>query len=556
METSLLNQLKFSWKFSKPYKGALSLYLVSQLAGIALSLMFIWYSKQAIDLAVGSSTEALYQQLIPAVLCLLGSFVLGIYGYRLNEKTRITMLVDLQKQILQGQMTSSWKNSSDWHTGDLLVRANTDSSEIVQVLGNVLISVVVTLVRIIGAVGLLWWMDPMLAIILLCVSPLVLFSKIYLKKLKKLNQQLKKSESSLGETMQENLRMRLFIRAINLEDKRWQEIEKKQNNIYDMKMSVLNFTTFSRGFMGSIINIGYLITFVWGVLKLQSGEITFGTMSAFLQLVARIQGPILTMFGYIPVLVRFRTAVDRVMELFSRENEPTLPAVRLKPIDQITLKNISFSYGQEPLLSGINLTIKKGEPTAILGHSGQGKSTLLRIILNLIPQSTGTVSLFSDGKEIPMSSAYRNNFAYVPQGDKLLSGTIRENLSAMEELAEEDINQALELSRAEFVHQLPAGLENTVAEGAHGLSEGQGQRLGIARALLQDAQVWLLDEITSALDKQTAMEVVKNLVETGKDKVIVFVTHDPAIASLCTQIIVLDAPEKQEEKNNKYHDGN
>jgi len=556
LETSLLNQLKFSWKFSKPYKGALSLYLVSQLAGIALSLMFIWYSKQAIDLAVGSSTEALYQQLIPAVLCLLGSFVLGIYGYRLNEKTRITMLVDLQKQILQGQMTSSWKNSSDWHTGDLLVRANTDSSEIVQVLGNVLISVVVTLVRIIGAVGLLWWMDPMLAIILLCVSPLVLFSKIYLKKLKKLNQQLKKSESSLGETMQENLRMRLFIRAINLEDKRWQEIEKKQNNIYDMKMSVLNFTTFSRGFMGSIINIGYLITFVWGVLKLQSGEITFGTMSAFLQLVARIQGPILTMFGYIPVLVRFRTAVDRVMELFSRENEPTLPAVRLKPIDQITLKNISFSYGQEPLLSGINLTIKKGEPTAILGHSGQGKSTLLRIILNLIPQSTGTVSLFSDGKEIPMSSAYRNNFAYVPQGDKLLSGTIRENLSAMEELAEEDINQALELSRAEFVHQLPAGLENTVAEGAHGLSEGQGQRLGIARALLQDAQVWLLDEITSALDKQTAMEVVKNLVETGKDKVIVFVTHDPAIASLCTQIIVLDAPEKQEEKNNKYHDGN
>ena len=556
METSLLNQLKFSWKFSKPYKGALLLYLVSQLAGIALSLMFIWYSKQAIDLAVGSSTEALYQQLIPAVLCLLGSFVLGIYGYRLNEKTRITMLVDLQKQILQGQMTSSWKNSSDWHTGDLLVRANTDSSEIVQVLGNVLISVVVTLVRIIGAAGLLWWMDPMLAIILLCVSPLVLFSKIYLKKLKKLNQQLKKSESSLGETMQENLRMRLFIRAINLEDKRWQEIEKKQNNIYDMKMSVLNFTTFSRGFMGSIINIGYLITFIWGVLKLQSGEITFGTMSAFLQLVARIQGPILTMFGYIPVLVRFRTAVDRVMELFSRENEPTLPAVRLKPIDQITLKNISFSYGQEPLLSGINLTIKKGEPTAILGHSGQGKSTLLRIILNLIPQNTGTVSLFSDGKETPMSSAYRNNFAYVPQGDKLLSGTIRENLSAMEELAEEDINQALELSRAEFVHQLPAGLENTVAEGAHGLSEGQGQRLGIARALLQDAQVWLLDEITSALDKQTAMEVVKNLVVTGKDKIILFVTHDPAIASLCTQIIVLETPEKQEEKNNKYHDGN
>lgn len=556
METSLLNQLKFSWKFSKPYKGALLLYLVSQLVGIALSLMFIWYSKQAIDLAVGSSSEALYQQLIPAVLCLLGSFVLGIFGYRLNEKTRITMLVDLQKQILQGQMTSSWKNSTDWHTGDLLVRANTDSSEIVQVLGNVLISVLVTLVRIIGAAGLLWWMDPMLAIILLCISPLVLFSKIYLKKLKKLNQQLKKSESSLGETMQENLRMRLFIRAINLEDKRWQEIEKKQNNIYDMKMSVLNFTTFSRGFMGSIINIGYLITFIWGVLKLQSGEITFGTMSAFLQLVARIQGPVLTMFGYIPVLVRFRTAVDRVMELFTRENEPTLPAVRLKPIDQITLENISFSYQQEPLLHDINLTIKKGEPTAILGHSGQGKSTLLRIILNLIPQNTGTVSLFSDGKKITMSSAYRNNFAYVPQGDKLLSGTIRENLSAMEELAEEDINQALELSRAEFVHQLPAGLENTVAEGAHGLSEGQGQRLGIARALLQDAQVWLLDEITSALDKQTAMEVVRNLVETGKDKIILFVTHDPAIASLCTQIIVLDAPDKQEEQNNIHYDGN
>ncbi|MGH2622429.1 MAG: ABC transporter transmembrane domain-containing protein, partial [Sphingobacterium sp.] len=233
METSLLNQLKFSWKFSKPYKGALLLYLVTQLIGITLSLLFIWYSKQAIDLAVSSDSAELYHQLIYASCCLIGSFVLGIFGYRLNEKTRISMLVDLQKQVLQGQMLSSWKNSTDWHTGDLLVRTNTDSNEIVEVLGNVIISVIVTLVRIIGAAGLLWWMDPMLAIILLCVSPLVLFSKIYLKKLKKLNQELKKSESSLGETMQENLRMRLFIRAINLENKRWGEIEKKQNHIYD-----------------------------------------------------------------------------------------------------------------------------------------------------------------------------------------------------------------------------------------------------------------------------------------------------------------------------------
>ncbi len=541
MEHSVKEQFRWSWTFVQKYRGQLGAYLLSELVSLFFGLLFIWMSKKAIDAAVHGNQAEVTSSLIWVAISLLISFLANLLGNRLNERTKAKMLIDLQNQIIQAQMNAKWMLTGDWHTGDILVRANSDSQETIQVLGNIWISCLVTSIRIIAAVALLYWMDPLLALILVAVCPLILLSKSFFRKLRKLNRSLKEQEGELGKVMQENFRNRLFIRSVNWEAERWERVQNSQNSIYLKKLDLLDFSTFSRGTLGLVIQISYLITFIWGVSKLQSAEITFGTMSAFLQLVGRIQGPLVTLMGYVPIVVRFRSALDRVMEVLhvpvDFKDSPKL----LESIDNISLRSLNFRYGSSEFLQDISMDFKKGKPTVIFGPSGKGKTTLLRIIMGLFSPEKGEVLLHSESKSIPMSASYRCNISYVPQGDKLLSGTIRYNLGVSDlSVKEIEIGRALEQACAEFVYTLPNGLDTVVGEGGYGLSEGQAQRIGVARAILQKTNVWLFDEITSALDSTTATRIVSNLIDIGKDKIIIFVTHDQSITQMCESIYTID----------------
>lgn len=540
MEHNLAYQLKWVWAFSKPYRRALLLYFLAELLALALSLLFIYYSKYTIDYAISGDTAAMKRSLWLAIWSVVGGQGASLFSTWLNDRMRFRMLIQLQQDVIDAQMRATWALVRNWHTGDIMIRVNTDCQEVVQMIGTSAVDALITVLRLVSAFGFLWFMDPMLAVVILCISPLVVFSKLYFKRLKKMNQELKHAESDLGNVVQENMRFRLVIRALGLQRIRWDKVTGSQDAIYTMKMRVLNFSTVSKGILRFTVNAGFLLTFIWGILRLHAGEITFGTMSAFLQLVGRIQGPVLTLMGFVPTFIRFRTALERVDEMLQSDQEEALPAEYLPNIQGLQIRGVGFQYEDKKVFHQFDADFIRGRPTAVVGASGKGKTTLIRLLLSLLEPSEGSLHLQTEGGEIPISSAHRVNFAYVPQGDKLFSGTIRENLQVKERpVSEERMREVLNTACAAFVYDLPEGLDTLVGESGYGLSEGQAQRIAVARALLQDCPVWLLDEVTSALDPETGITLTDRLMAAGKDKVLVFVTHDPRLIARCGQVVYI-----------------
>ncbi|MDV3575644.1 ABC transporter [Elizabethkingia anophelis] len=540
MNTNLSYQLKWAWLLTKNSRGELLLYFILELAAIAFSLLFVFWSKKAVDFAVSSSTSNLQKALILSVCSVLIALFMRSYSGWLNEKTRMKMMISLQNSLVKSQMLSTWKVGKHWHTGDIQVRINNDCQEIVQMVGFSSISFVLTTIRLLASFGFLWLMDPMLAILIVAISPLFLFSKIYFKKLRKLNKDLKTAESKFGNVVQENLRFRMSIRALGVQYARWQKVENSQNDIFKLKLGLLNFSTVSQGIMKLTINAGFLLTFGWGVYRLHANEISFGMMTAFLQLVGRIQAPILLMMGFVPLFIRFRTAVDRVQELEQVEVEQEIEQEYITEPQNIEINQLSFRYDDKLVIKDLSAKFITGQPVAIIGSSGKGKTTLIRLLLALIKPDKGEIYINTSTEHLVLSNKYRINIAYVPQGDKLFSGSIKENLQLGEqEVSDSKLREVLYLACAEFVYDLPDGLDTIVGESGYGLSEGQAQRIAVARALMRECNIWLFDEVTSALDPDTGEKLIQRLLEAGKNKILVFVTHDMKLAGKCEQTIYI-----------------
>ncbi|MEN5194463.1 ABC transporter ATP-binding protein [Sphingobacterium faecium] len=538
---NLKHHIRWAWSISQGYRSKLLLYFVLELLAIALSLLFVYLSKKAVDMAISPTDIPLRWTLIGIVATV--GVGLGIRAYTgwLNERIKMMLTFELQRNMLDAQMLSVWRLIKNWHTGDIQVRIQTDCEEVANMIAKTLLSFILTAIQLLASMAFLWYMDPMLALMILALSPLFLFSKIYFQKMRKLSQEVKGEESNFSNILQENLRFRLLIRAMGIFPKRRKKLTDSQRDLFGLKMKQLNFSTYTQSVMKVSINAGYLLTFIWGIYRLQSGQISFGTMTAFLQLVARIQTPILALITFIPGFVRFRVAADRLLELKSGEIEPQMDQQRLRGIAALEIQNLSFRYEDKWVLDHLNLSLRAGEPVAVVGPSGKGKTTLIRLLLSLIKAEKGQILLTDRAGTRPLSAAHRINFAYIPQGNSLFSGTIRENLMLHVQKAEHiDIQKALWVACAEFVMELPEGIDTVVGESGMGLSEGQAQRIAIARALMHDGDIWLFDEVTSALDRKTADTLIHRLLDYGENKLCLFVTHDLTLANICKQRLYLD----------------
>lgn len=533
----------FAWvmQVTEGYHWLIAFSIFSGIFGVVMSLVNVALSKWIIDVATGAIPGNIW---VVAAIVIAG-FLLGMATKLISPwifgKINMRISIRMQNSLSDALMMCSWKGARKWHTGDLLTRIGSDASEVLSMGMSLIPSLLITSLQLIASFCYLWMLEPRLAWFILAATPLALLSKIYFRKVRELSRRQKEMNSEMGTVMQENLSQRVLVRSLGATDYRKQKLHDTQEKLYRLGMEQIKFSTFTQGVMGFSFGGAYLCAFLWGIFQLYHKEITFGTMGAFLQLVGQVQGPFLSLIGIPPALVRGWTSVERLMALFEDVEPDEHPVYVGKPLT-LTFDRVSFGYEEnQHVLHEFSASFRPGTSTAIAGPTGAGKTTIIRLMLSLIQPDAGSLTLTTDdGQSYPVTADMRINFMYVPQGNTLLSGTIRENLwLGCPGAPEEQLCEVIRLACAEFVFDLPEGLDTKVGEHGYGLSEGQAQRLSIARALLRPGSVWLFDEASSALDTDTTARLMHNLLQAGSACTLIFVTHDPRLMEACDTVIRL-----------------
>ena len=381
------------------------------------------------------------------------------------------------------------------------------------------------------------------------------FSFLFRKILKKLHKNVQESEGRVRSFIQEILTSLLVVKSFNVEEKVSGEADELMEINYKTKMKRRMFGIVANAGINTTFNLGYVFALAYGSYRLLNG-LDYGNLVAMLQLVNQIQYPFSSLSGMLPKYFALLASAERIIELdnikdeFEKNNQDIDVKSTYKNLNSIEFKDITFGYDRDVILDDTSLTVNKGDFVAIMGISGIGKSTLLKLLLGVFNVDNGTITLDVNGKEIPVDCHTRKLFSYVPQGNFLLSGTIKDNLKFINSNAtDEEIEKAVKISCSDqFVYDLPDGLETVIGERGIGLSEGQLQRLAIARSILSKSPIMLLDEATSALDEATELRFLKNLKEM-QDKTCIIVSHKTAALEICNKHIqIVDGKIVVEEK--------
>jgi ABC-type bacteriocin/lantibiotic exporter with double-glycine peptidase domain len=513
------------------------------LLGVVLSLASVWAMQRAIDTASGAREGSIYWAVGVMALLILGEFALGISRVWVKNILGIKAQNRMQQQMLARLLRSQWQGREAMHSGDIINRLEQDVRQVVTFLTETLPSTLSTLAMFIGAFFYLLQMDTWLAVITVGILPLfVLVSRYYVAKMRQYSRRVRQSDSLVQSLLTETMQHRMLVKTMEADQQMLSRLDHTQTTLRDWVRRRTVFSVISNFFLNAGFSLGYLIAFLWGALRLYAGTITFGQMTAFLQLVYRIQGPARELARLAPAFVSVFTAAERLMELEDTPEEQQ-GETPVSPPCGIRFEQVTYNYGapgQQPILDDLSFDFAPGTCTAIMGETGAGKTTLIRLLLALIRPQQGHIHIYNKvGERQELSPLHRCNFIYVPQGNTLLSGTLRENLQLGNPQATDDqMREALKTACADFVADLPDGLDTRFSELGGGLSEGQAQRIAIARALLRPGSIMLLDEATSALDTDTERQVLQNLLSQSQLTVI-FVTHRQAVVSYCNQVLRL-----------------
>lgn len=535
--------MKWLWSAWKGNQLQATLNALIGLGMVTISLIQVWAMQRAIDVAAGAREGNIFVATGIIAFFILCEFALSISSVWVKNILGVKAQNKMQQRMLDRILRSEWHGKEKRHSGDIINRLESDVNTVVNFLTETMPNTLSVLAMFFGAFFYLFSMDKFLAIAIVIMLPLFLgFSRIYIGQMRRLTRLVRDSDSKVQSVLQETVQNRMLIKTLESDDAMVDKLEDTQS---ELRQNVIKRTRF-RLYTNFVINFGfafgYLFAFLWAALRMLDHTLTFGGMTAFLQLVNRIQGPARNLTALIPSFVSVFTAAERLMELEENPLEEQGEPIEIDAPCGIKLTDVSYAYddADEYVINHLNYDFYPGSCTAILGETGAGKTTLIRLILALLHPTRGKVEIYNANKKNELSPRLRCNFVYVPQGNTLLSGTIRDNLRLGNlNATDEDMYDALHEACADFVKDLPDGLETQCSESGGGLSEGQAQRITIARALLRNRNIMLFDEATSALDPETEKQLLKNIL-ANHDKTVIFITHRPAVVDYCDQTLKIE----------------
>ena len=535
--------MKWLWHTWRGNQLQAILNAVIGLLSVGVSLGQVWAVKRAIDVASGTVEGDIYRAVGLMAILILSDFALNIAGIWIRNILGIKAQNRMQQRMLDRILRSVWRGREYHHSADVLNRLEFDVNNVVNFLTETIPNTLSVLAMFIGAFFYLFSMDKGLALTVIAIFPaFIAMSKVYIGKMRSLTRQVRDSDSKVQSVLQETIQYRMLIKTLESDEEMVGRLESTQNELRQRVVRRTKFSVFSNVIVNFGFAFGYLVAFLWAALRMAAHTLSFGGMTAFLQLVNKIQGPARNLTKLVPAFVSVFTAAERLMELEEDPLEEQGTPIYIKGPCGIRLNHVGYTYadGEDRVIDDLSFDFKPGSCTAVLGETGAGKTTLVRMILALLQPQQGKVEIYHGSASQALTPRHRCNFVYVPQGNTLMSGTIRENLRLGRlDATDEEMLEALHTSCADFVSELPEGLSTYCSEQGGGLSEGQAQRIAIARSLLRDRSVMLFDEATSALDPETERQLLRNIL-SEHDKTIIFITHRPAVIDYCDQTLKLE----------------
>lgn len=461
--------------------------------------------------------------------------------FKISARLTITIKTDLYSRILR----KDYSKITAYHTGEMLNRLNTDVEHVTGAITSILPGLVFLLSKLIGILVVLFTIDPVFTLIFLGVGIFVFCSSmIFRRVLKSYHKQIMETDGKIRSFMQETLQSLLVVKVFRAEEKVVENSKELQEDNYKRKRKRNFFSLTTQTCFSLAFNAAYLFGLFFCGYKIAVGDpfITYGVLSQVLSLTTQISQPIRSLTAILPTYYAAIASAERIIEFEELDDEPTLSGGDLdyteiyENLKSIEFKDITFSYDRELIFEDTSLTVNKGDMILMTGISGIGKSTLSKLLLGVFPLEKGEIYLsLKDGTKHLVDSNMRPLFSYVPQGNFILSGTIRQNITFVRSDADESqIEEAIRLSCADFIYDLPQGLDTVIGEKGMGLSEGQVQRIAIARAFLNDSPILLLDEATSALDEETELQLLNNI-KSLKNKTCILISHKKAANQICNK---------------------
>lgn len=520
----------------------------------ALSVVFALFIKEIIDSAtVHNSINRLISFAIAIVLVVILQFVFRVVNNALAENINARLELEYKSQLFKSILNKKHEKINGYHSGELLTRLTSDVAVVSEGVSTILPTVVSAVARLVCAVVVLVLLDPIFAGAFTVAGVLVfLVISLLRKKLKNYHKRAQETDGKVRSFMQECIENLLAVKVFSVNEKIENQAKDLQEANFNIKMKRRNYSVIGHATYNFIFSAGYLFALIYGGVMILSGALTYGSLSAILQLVNNVQVPFASLSGVLPKYYAMLASAERIMEIEKIDEEPKADKFDKHELyakmKGIAVEDAHFTYDRDKVLSGAKVYINKGDFVAITGSSGVGKSTLMKLMLGVYSLDKGNIYLDTEQGALPLDSNLRPLFAYVPQGNMLFSGSLRENVTFITDANDEEINRALEISKAkEFIDELPQGLDTIVGENGVGLSEGQIQRIAIARAVLTRAPILLLDEATSALDEHTERSVLDNL-KTIEGITLIIVTHKKAALEICNRNIQIKQKKVEEKK--------